>query len=222
MTSVLAQLPQVGPITKAVSALAFTLSVLCMFLRFQSPNPEVPVDDGQGETYYNVYWDLARFFVLKPGLYKIQVNGLAAILAGFTVGFKQISPEYIIKIYQGKIKFRCSALPGLYLLIVPIVMSLSGRFSSVILLHFGVFEAWMYLRFFKYDGNVRGDLSETFAFSTFFPEPVRPPIQFVSNHVHKAAAFCRIVPSQEEYKRLRQLEGEEVGGSGYSMQNIST
>ncbi len=35
----------------------------------------------------------------------------------------------------------------------------------------GMFVSWVYLRFYqKRDAGGRGDLSETFAFATFFPE----------------------------------------------------
>ena len=50
----------------------------------------------------------------------------------------------------------------------------------------------------------------------------RPPIQYLSNHVHRAAAFCRIVPSQEEYVRLRQLEGGENDQYDLSTQTYTT
>ncbi|KAJ1673515.1 hypothetical protein EV182_005080, partial [Spiromyces aspiralis] len=247
MSSLLSHLGQVGPVTKTVASSVFALSVLGMLLRFQSPNPEQPAGD-EGEPYYNVYWDLARFLVLKPGmimsypwtlltagltetdplslicalavfipcgaflerhwgvkqyamflavamlipilstmllfillfalqsdllyLYKVQINGLASVLIGFAVAFKQISPDHIVKLYRGRISIRCSELPGIIMFVVPPILTLAKRFPIVVLLHLGFFECWMYLRFFKYDGNVRGDLSETFSFSSFFPEKV--------------------------------------------------
>jgi hypothetical protein len=43
------------------------------------------------------------------------------------------------------------------------------------LIQFGFFVSWVYLRFFKLseDGLSRGDRSETFAFQYWFPPPVR-------------------------------------------------
>jgi hypothetical protein len=47
--------------------------------------------------------------------------------------------------------------------------------SPYILIQFGFFVAWVYLRFFKIseDGLSRGDRSETFAFQYWFPPPIR-------------------------------------------------
>jgi hypothetical protein len=65
-------------------------------------------------------------------------------------------------------------LPGIYLLISNILVIVFGP-SPYILIQFGFFVAWVYLRFFKLseNGEIRGDRSETFAFQYWFPPPVR-------------------------------------------------
>jgi len=50
---------------------------------------------------------------------------------------------------------------------------------------FGFFVGWIYLRFYQSKGDVRGDLNESFAFATFFPEILQPPIRLVSNMFYK-------------------------------------
>lgn len=38
----------------------------------------------------------------------------------------------------------------------------------------GTFTAWIYLRFYqKKEQDTRGDMAESFAFATFFPEPIQ-------------------------------------------------
>ncbi len=65
-------------------------------------------------------------------------------------------------------------LPGIYLLISNVLVILFGP-SPYMLVQFGFFVAWAYLRFFKpsENGDLRGDRSETFAFQYWFPPPVR-------------------------------------------------
>lgn len=65
-------------------------------------------------------------------------------------------------------------LPGIHLLISNVLVVLLGP-SPYILIQFGFFVAWVYLRFFKMseDGTIRGDRSETFAFQYWFPPPIR-------------------------------------------------
>jgi hypothetical protein len=73
-------------------------------------------------------------------------------------------------------------LPGIYLLISNVLVIVFGP-SPYILVQFGFFVAWVYLRFFKLseNGEFRGDRSETFAFQYWFPPPIRyVPLSFAS------------------------------------------
>ena len=65
-------------------------------------------------------------------------------------------------------------LPGLYILASNVLTIVLGS-SPYMLIQFGFFVSWVYLRFFKLseDGLSRGDRSETFAFQYWFPPPVR-------------------------------------------------
>lgn len=65
------------------------------------------------------------------------------------------------------------ALPGIYLLLSNVAVILLGP-SPYILIQFGFFVSWVYLRFFKLsEDGLRGDRSETFAFQYWFPQPIR-------------------------------------------------
>ena len=63
-------------------------------------------------------------------------------------------------------------LPGIYLL-VSNVLTLVIAQNPYIIIQFGFFTAWVYLRFVKIQegagGEFRGDRSETFAFTSWFP-----------------------------------------------------
>lgn len=71
--------------------------------------------------------------------------------------------------------YATQSLPGIHLLISNVLVILLGP-SPFMLIQFGFFVAWVYLRFFKPspDGGLfRGDRSETFAFQYWFPPVVR-------------------------------------------------
>ena len=98
------------------------------------------------------------------------------------------------------------------------------------LVQFGFFVAWVYLRFFKLseNGDFRGDRSETFAFQCWFPPPVRyvhpawlsverlieviclhgrPYIAIAGNHVYKMAVRVGLVQAWEEPAGYSVLPG---------------
>lgn len=69
------------------------------------------------------------------------------------------------------------------------IACLVGYQSPYILIQFGWLVSWFYLRFVKFNegGEFRGDRSETFAFSGWFPPfaqcvllPSLPPSQFAT------------------------------------------
>jgi hypothetical protein len=76
-------------------------------------------------------------------------------------------------------------LPGIYLLISNVLVIVFGP-SPYILVQFGFFVAWVYLRFFKLseNGEFRGDRSETFAFQYWFPPPIRYVLSFICLHLY--------------------------------------
>ncbi|KIR40912.1 hypothetical protein I307_05324 [Cryptococcus deuterogattii 99/473] len=113
--------------------------------------------------------------------------------------FTQLIPEHQVQLL-GKVKLRVKSLPGIHLLISNILVILLGP-SPFILIQFGFFVAWVYLRFFKPspDGGLyRGDRSETFAFQYWFPPVVRPYISVVANHVYTLATRVHLVQAWDE------------------------
>ncbi|OLY77661.1 Transmembrane protein 115 [Smittium mucronatum] len=127
-------------------------------------------------------------------LIKIRINGLASVIAGFTVASKQISPDHHIRLFGGTIIFRINTLPVVFMTIVPPILVLFGRNSSAVLLDFGILVSWIYLRFYKRNGDTRGDRSEAFSFTSFFPEFLQYSVKF------------KIIPSNSDYNTLEDLE----------------
>jgi len=135
--------------------------------------------------------------------YGLPYHGQSGLQTGFLVAFTQLIPEHQIQVF-GVVKMRVKVcpiqaagpgailvslslasppsrdtanpqtLPGIYLLISNVLVIVFGP-SPYILVQFGFFVAWVYLRFFKLseNGEFRGDRSETFAFQYWFPPPIR-------------------------------------------------
>lgn len=93
---------------------------------------------------------------------------------------KQLIPEHEIG-FNG-VTMKANYLPVLYVLLVTIATI--ARFSTVGVLVFTICafqNSWLYLRFLQTRNGVRGDLSETFAFATLFPDPIRRVVAIISN-----------------------------------------
>ncbi|KAJ2691386.1 hypothetical protein IWW39_000071 [Coemansia spiralis] len=142
-------------------------------------------------------------------LYATRIGGLAGLVSAFTVGLKQLMPEYSVKLFGGALSFRMNELPGVYTLVAPIMFTLLGDLGSVLLVNIGFLEAFVYLRFYRREGSLLGDRSEAFAFTTFFPEFVQPLIARLSNALYGAAVSCKLITSDEGYRQ--QSVDLEVG-----------
>ncbi|KAL7424326.1 hypothetical protein Q5752_000008 [Cryptotrichosporon argae] len=134
----------------------------------------------------------------EDAIYGLPYHGLSGLQSGFLVAFTQLIPEHQVQLF-GAIKMRVKTLPGVYLLISNVLVIALGP-SPYILVQFGFFVAWVYLRFFKLseDGAYRGDRSETFAFQYWFPPVIRPYIAIAANHVFRLAVRFKLVTSWDE------------------------
>ncbi|KAK6929208.1 TMEM115/Pdh1/Rbl19 [Dillenia turbinata] len=133
-------------------------------------------------TYLGVFITAVALYYITSQenyLYK-PVSGFHGVIAGFLVGIKQIIPHQELPLVKLKAKW----LPSLMLLL-PIVASFFAPESVAYLptLIFGTYMSWIYLRYFqrKPETKLKGDPSEEFAFSTFFPELLRPLIDPVAS-----------------------------------------
>lgn len=72
-------------------------------------------------------------------------------------------------------------VPSLYVLLCTAVIVGLKRWPALAFLYLGTYTSWLYLRYFQQqpESAIRGDPSEEFAFSSFFPVFMAPPIDAV-------------------------------------------
>ncbi|MBA0751350.1 hypothetical protein Gogos_000280, partial [Gossypium gossypioides] len=114
----------------------------------------------------------------------MPLSGFHGVLAGFLVGIKQMVPDQELP----RLKIKAKWLPSLMLLF-SIAISFFTPESATYLstLIFGTYMGWIYLRYLqrKPESKHRGDPNEDFAFSTFFPEYLRPIIDIIASKFHR-------------------------------------
>ncbi|KAG0707486.1 eukaryotic integral membrane protein-domain-containing protein [Suillus ampliporus] len=145
-------------------------------------------------------------------LYGMEYHGQMALFISLLVAFTQVIPEHQVQIL-GFIKARVKRLPMAYLTFST-VMTMIGFQSPYILIQFGWFVSWIYLRFYKRNvgdslGGVvaYGDRSETFALTSWFPPFLHTPLSMLGNTVYKLATRFHLVPTSVPH---------DVESGGYS------
>nr|ODN86878.1 hypothetical protein L203_03651 [Cryptococcus depauperatus CBS 7841] len=153
---------------------------------------------GSNVIAFGFSWMVYLLLGSEDALNGLPYHGLSGLQVGFLVAFTQLIPEHQVQLL-GKFKLRVKTLPGIHLLLSNVLVLFFGP-SPFILIQFGFFVAWVYLRFFKLaeNGEFRGDRSETFAFQYWFPTPIRPFIATAGNHVFRIACRFGIVQAWDE------------------------
>lgn len=137
------------------------------------------------------------------------ITGGITTQAAFLVAFKQLVPEHTVSIYKGIIKMRVKHFPAVFLALNTLSGLIIGTDTALFLAWYGLITTWTYLRFYKRqpdlsgtstDGQgLKGDASETFAFATFFPDLVQPPIAAFCNQIYILLCNLKIcTPFSEE------------------------
>ncbi|KAM0850540.1 hypothetical protein ACQ4PT_053022 [Festuca glaucescens] len=103
------------------------------------------------------------------------LSGFYGVLSGFLVGIKQIIPDQELDLFLLKIKAKW--IPSLVAFIsvsVSLFLKESMFYLSIVL--FGIYTSWIYLRYYqkRLEAGLKGDPSDEFSFSSFFPEFMRP------------------------------------------------
>lgn len=124
-------------------------------------------------------------------------------------------PAHTVTLFRGILSMRVPRFPLAYIGIVT-VLSLTPLLSSASfwLAIFGFLTSWTYLRFYKtvfpdldsqQPTSLRGDASETFAFSEFFPALVKPFVATFADQVFEVLVAMRLcVPfSQNDVSAAR-------------------
>ncbi|CAN6992300.1 hypothetical protein IGI04_003994 [Brassica rapa subsp. trilocularis] len=128
---------------------------------------------------------IALYYITRLEIYLyMPFAGFHGVLAGLLVGIKQIIPDQEVFLVKIKAKW----LPSI-MLVLSIASSFFTLNSAAYLptLIFGTYMGWLYLRYFQRrpETKLRGDPSDDFAFSTFFPEFLRPIIDPIASIFHR-------------------------------------
>jgi hypothetical protein len=102
------------------------------------------------------------------------LSGFYGVLTGLLVGIKQLMSEQELNLFVLKIKAKW--IPSLVALISVIVSFFVKELVSYLpVILFGIYMSWIYLRYFqrRLETGLKGDPSEEFSFSSFFPEFLR-------------------------------------------------
>ncbi|KAK5770291.1 hypothetical protein PVK06_046441 [Gossypium arboreum] len=124
----------------------------------------------------------------------MPLSGFHGVLAGFLVGIKQMVPDQELPRLKIKAKltlYDAILCSGFHLLMLLLSMAISfftpesATYLSTLI--FGTYMGWIYLRYLqrKPESKHRGDPNEDFAFSTFFPEFLRPIIDLIASKFHR-------------------------------------
>ncbi|GLT66841.1 hypothetical protein SLA2020_391860 [Shorea laevis] len=114
----------------------------------------------------------------------MPLSGFQGVLSAFLVGVKQSVPDQELSLLRIKAKW----LPSIMLLLSIAISFFTPESATYLpILIFGTYIGWLYLRYLqrKPETKFRGDPSEDFAFSTFFPEFLRPVIDPIASIFHR-------------------------------------
>ena len=145
-----------------------------------------------------------EYFVLQQDLFLhgMAYFGQTPLHIAILVAFTQAIPEHQIQIFM-MFSARVKSLPMAYLTLST-VMTFLGYQSPWILIQFGWFVSWVYLRFYKKAhgdtvGVFYGDRSETFALVQWFPPFIHPVLGPAANFVHKSAWKFHLIPRNSNH-----------------------
>nr|BAH22604.1 hypothetical protein UPA2 [Pholiota nameko] len=133
-------------------------------------------------------------------LFGMHYHGQMALQIAILVAFTQLIPEHQVQIL-GVIKARVKSLPMAYLTLST-VLCFVGFQCPWIIIQFGWFVGWIYLRFYKKNpgesvggADTYGDRSETFSLISWFPPFMHYPLTLLGNLVYSLATRFHLIPN---------------------------
>jgi len=146
-------------------------------------------------------------------LFQVHIHGLAGYLAGVSIAVKQVMPDHILaRTPVGKITNRNIPLTvfGLTFIMWAIGM-VEGSYCTMF--GTGLIVSWIYLRFYQVHSNgSKGDLADSFAFATLFPNVLQPAVSVFSNTVFSLMVKCGVCT-----KPIRRYDVGAAGPSGITI-----
>ncbi|KAL6841857.1 hypothetical protein ACP4OV_028369 [Aristida adscensionis] len=154
---------------------------------------------------------IALYYITQQESYLYTpLSGFYGVLSGLLVGIKQLLPDQELNLFVIKIKGKW--IPSLVAIISVVVSFFVKELVSYLpVLLFGIYMSWIYLRYFqkRLETGLKGDPSEEFSFSSFFPEFLRPILDPVASIFHKL--LCG--RSERSDSRGQALETSTLPGS---------
>ncbi|TKV96006.1 hypothetical protein SEVIR_9G401200v4 [Setaria viridis] len=139
------------------------------------------------------------------------LSGFYGVLSGLLVGIKQILPDQELNLFVLKISAKW--IPSIVAFIsVAVSFFLKESMVYLPIILFGIYVSWIYLRYFqkRLEVGLKGDPSDEFSFSSFFPGFLRPILDPIASIFHKI--FCG---RSARYESTGQaLDGSQFPGSG--------
>uniref|UniRef100_M8AWN0 Transmembrane protein 115 n=1 Tax=Aegilops tauschii TaxID=37682 RepID=M8AWN0_AEGTA len=130
---------------------------------------------------------IAVYYVTQQESYLYTpLSGFYGVLSGLLVGIKQLMPEMELNLFVLKIKGKW--IPSLIALISVVVsFFMKDLVSYLPVILFGIYMSWIYLRYFqkRLETGLKGDPSEEFSFSSFFPAILRPVLDPIATIFHR-------------------------------------
>jgi len=130
---------------------------------------------------------IVLYYITQQEIYLYTpFSGFYGVLSGLLVGIKQLLPDQELNLFVLKIKAKW--IPSLVALISILGSIFIYDFMSYLpVLLFGMYMSWIYLRYFqkRLETSLKGDPSEEFSFSSFFPEFVRPFLDPIASVFHR-------------------------------------
>jgi len=143
-------------------------------------------------------------------LYGVTIYGLTGYIAAVCVTVKQLLPESVVFATSiGKFKNNHIPISSLLFSWILYLLNLTSG-VSVITFFYGTITSWIYLRFLQFHptNGTRGDLSDGFAFATFFPNVLQPLASLLANALYSFFVRIKVCPDyagSPAYQSVRVL-----------------
>ncbi|CAI8048888.1 Transmembrane protein 115 [Geodia barretti] len=129
----------------------------------------------------------------------VSYHGMIGLVCGYVVAVKQYHPDSVPFPPPTPPTLRVKHVP-LTVATVFLVLSLCGviSYASLWLVLNGISSSWVYLRFFQRNQQgSRGDMSESFSFASFFPEPIQPALARLGGFIYHMLVSVKVCPKIE-------------------------
>jgi hypothetical protein len=119
-------------------------------------------------------------------------------------------PEHTVSLFRAAVRIRVKHFPAVFVLLNSLSGPLLGTDTAFFLSWLGFLTSWIYLRFYRVapslatsatgeDAVIKGDASDTFAFSHFFPESIQVVLDPLADSIYKTmVAFRLCTPFSDE------------------------